>query len=241
MWQPRIMFLSSALHSLVFPVFLAISFQWYFVGPMKRSQRLAAKPLVSYSLVNRRWQRRSDHESKHRIRTRKLLAPPTSLSRLQPRPSSPIMEERREGFPDRLKGVTTLHTIRNWFFTTRLVLGIRGHSLLHFPRAFSPCWSVTPCISMSLTTVDNPIFIYARSKFSGRQDKSPEDRLGSEFGSLSSFENVHYPFLTQSRILSLSQLLAMKEFIRQSSFYFSNILFICQGWIIQLLYNPASI
>ena len=111
--QPRIMFLSSALHSLVFPVFLAISFQWYFVGPMKRSQRLAAKPLVSYSLVNRRWQRRSDHESKHRIRTRKLLAPPTSLSRLQPRPSSPIMEERREGFPDRLKGVTTLHTIRN--------------------------------------------------------------------------------------------------------------------------------
>ena len=63
-------------------------------GASRRSQRLATKPPVSHHYDSGRQQWPPDNESEHRIRTRELVVPHSSFSPLQPRPNTPVWEER---------------------------------------------------------------------------------------------------------------------------------------------------
>src|SRR6218665_128894 len=78
------------------------------VGSIRRSQRLASRPLVSYSPGNAHARGASDYEAETGIRTRDAVALPTSLFALRPRPSSSVAGNLREDLPDRGWGATEI-------------------------------------------------------------------------------------------------------------------------------------
>ena len=78
------------------------------VGSVRKSQRLASKPLMSYSSGNAHTLGALDCEAELWIRTSDTVALPTPLVALQPRPSSSVAGSRQEDVPDRSRGVTIL-------------------------------------------------------------------------------------------------------------------------------------
>src|SRR6218665_2039753 len=78
------------------------------VGSIRRSQRLASRPLVSYSSGNAHARGASDDEAEPGIRTRDAVALPTSLFALRPHPSSSVAGNLREDLPDRGWGATAI-------------------------------------------------------------------------------------------------------------------------------------
>src|SRR6218665_1365518 len=97
------------------------------VGSIRRSQRLASQPLVSYSSGNAHTRGASDYEAEPGIRPRDAVALPTSLFALRPRPSSSVTGNLREDLPDRVWGAKV------WLITQIFFLLI-SHNLE--PRIF---------------------------------------------------------------------------------------------------------